>query len=222
MPYDTDTMYETEFEADDFEYSDEEEEFEDDEYESEYDEEEEAESPFDESEEMELAAELLEVTDDAELDYFLGGLIKRAGRAIGRGIRSPIGRRLTGLLRGAAKKALPRIGGAIGGRIAGPAGGRIGRRLATTAGRIFGLELEGLSPEDQEFEAARRVVRLAASAAQKAASSPNTSAKNALVAAAKQHAPGLVRPGAGGSSRCRCGKRSGRWVRRGRKIILMA
>lgn len=225
MPYDTDTMYETEFdtdnEADDFEYSDEEEEYADEEYESDYEYDEEAESPFDESEEMELAAELLDVADEGELDYFLRGLIKRAGRAIGRGIRHPIGRRLVGLLRGAAKKALPRIGGVVGGRIAGPVGGRIGRRLATSAGRIFGLELEGLSPEDQEFEAARRVVRLAASAAQKAAASPHASAKSAVAAAAKQHAPGLLRPGAGGSGRCRCGKRSGRWVRRGRKIILM-
>ena len=154
MPYDTETMYETEFDAPDdeaFEYSDEEEEYAGEEYEPEYDDEEEAESPFDESEEMELAAELLEVTDEAELDYFLRGLIKRAGRAIGRGVRSPIGRRLIGLLRGAAKKALPRVGGAIGGRIAGPVGGRIGRRLATTAGRIFGLELEGLSPSVERF-----------------------------------------------------------------------
>ena len=34
---------------------------------------------FGETEQMELASELLEVTSEAELDRFLGGLIERAG-----------------------------------------------------------------------------------------------------------------------------------------------
>ena len=36
-------------------------------------------------------------------------------------------------------------------------------KLASGATKLFGLELEGMSPEDQEFEVARRFVRLAAS-----------------------------------------------------------
>ena len=169
-----------------------------------------------------MASNLLEVADDAELENFLGSLVKRAARAVGRAVRSPVGRQITGLLRGAARKALPGLGGAIGGRFGGAAGARIGRRLASSAGRYFGLELEGASPEDQEFEVARRVVRLAGAAAQKAALSPSTSAKAAVAAAAKRHAPGLLRFGAISTGQCRfCSKRTGRWIRRGRKIILM-
>lgn len=46
---------------------------------------------FNESEMMELTAELLEVTNEAELDRFLGGLIRRVGGAIGKVVKSPIG-----------------------------------------------------------------------------------------------------------------------------------
>ena len=84
-------------------------------------------------------------------------------------------------------------------------------------GRRLGLELEGLSPEDQEFEVARRVVRLAGDAAVKAAAAPPSApagkvVNKAIAAAAKKHAPGLAGPG---------GRRSGRWIRRGRRIIVL-
>ena len=42
---------------------------------------------FNETESMELAHELLAVTNEAELDRFLGDLIQRAGQAIGGGVR---------------------------------------------------------------------------------------------------------------------------------------
>jgi uncharacterized protein (DUF697 family) len=186
----------------------------------------EMESTFDEVEEMEMAAGLLEVTDEAELDQFLGNLIKRAGRAVGRVVKSPVGRALGGILKGAAKKALPIVGGAIGTAIGGPAGGAIGGKLASTAGRIFGLELEGLSPEDQEFEMARRFVRFAGTAAKNAAlasptTPPQAAAQAAAVAAAQQHAPGLLRAAGASAKGMATGvSRSGRWIRRGRNIIL--
>ncbi|MEJ5199355.1 MAG: hypothetical protein WHX53_10565, partial [Anaerolineae bacterium] len=43
-----------------------------------------ADSPFSEVEEMELAAQLLEVTDEAELDQFIGKLFRKAAGAVGR------------------------------------------------------------------------------------------------------------------------------------------
>ena len=204
---------------DEYEYADEYE------FESEYA----AEGPsvFDESEEMELAAELLSVSDDEELEYFLGKLIKRAGRKVRRFVKSKTGRALGRMLKGAAKKALPIAGRALGTAFGGPVGGAIGSRLASAGGRLFGLELEGLSPEDQEFEVARRVVRLAGDAAKNAALTPSsgnsvTDAKSAVVKAAQKHAPGLMRPPQPSlSSAGALSGRSGRWVRRGRKIVLM-
>lgn len=218
--------FETEYEEpyDEYEYESEYE------FEGEYDDE--GSSVFDEAEEMELAAELLSVSDDEELEYFLGKLIKRAGRKVKRFVKSKTGRTLGRLLKGAAKKALPIAGKAIGTAFGGPVGGAIGGRLASAGGRIFGLELEGLSPEDQEFEVARRVVRLAGDAAKNAAvrpasGSPVKDAKVAVAKAAKKHAPGLVRPikpsvpSGGALSDGVLSGRSGRWVRRGRKIVLM-
>jgi hypothetical protein len=182
---------------------------------------------FGETDEMELAAELLELTDEAELDQFLGDLIKKAGRVVGKVVRSPVGRSLGGILKGVARKALPIAGRALGNMIVPGAGGAIGGRLASAAGGMFGLELEGMSPEDQEFEVARRFVRLAGQATKNAAQAPaNTpptvAAQNAVAAAAQQHAPGLLRRGSanGGSGARKNGTSSGRWVRSGRKIIL--
>jgi len=76
------------------------------------------------------------------------------------------------------------------------------------AAQIFGLELEGLSPEDKEFELTRSFVRLAADAVRHAAAAalppsvpPQAIASRAATEAARHWAPGLlgagVRPPAG-------------------------
>jgi hypothetical protein len=155
------------------------------------------EAVFDEVEEMELAATLLEISDERELDLFLGGLIKKAGKAVGGLIRSPVGKALGGALKNVARKALPLAGAAVGNMLLPGAGGAAGSFLAKSAGKMFGLELEGMSPQDQEFEIARRVVRLAGEATRQAAlasnaGNPVTTAKDAVMMAAEIHAPGLV------------------------------
>lgn len=191
-------------------------------------------SPFSEEEEMELAAEMLEVQDEAQLDEFLGKLVRKAAGAVRRFARSPVGGHIFRIIKGAARKALPVLGTAAGAALGGPIGANIGGTLAGAAGKAFGLELEGLSPEDQEFEVARRFVRFAGSAAQAAtrastAVAPPVAAMRGAVAAARRHAPGLVHPGAGGTrpwrragGRCSCGAAAaGRWVRQGPQIILL-
>jgi len=181
----------------------------------------ESETGLDEVDEMDLAAELLGVSDEAELDQFFGKLIKKAGKFL----KSPTGKALGGILKNVARKALPIAGRAVGGFFGGPAGAALGGKLAPAAGKIFGLEVEGLSGEDAEFEVARNVVRFAGAAARTAASapagaSPTTVAVSAAKKAARRFAPGLLRGGSsagvtGGSGH------SGRWVRRGRRIIVL-
>jgi len=195
-------------------------------------------STFDETTELELTAELLGVSNEAELEQFLGDLIKKAGSAIGKFVRSPVGNALGGILKGAAKAALPVVGGALGTLVGGPAGGALGSTLASKAGQVFGLELEGLSGEDREFECARRFTQFAGEAAKNAALAPPTAdpqaaAKAAVVAAAKKFAPGLLaRPAVnnhadgvamtnGASAAGVGGRRSGRWYRRGSRIVLL-
>ena len=72
--------------------------------------------PLNEVEELELAAELLSISSEEELDQFLGKLFKRVwkgvkkvGRFVGK-VASPLGK----VLKGIAKKALPFVGGALG------------------------------------------------------------------------------------------------------------
>jgi uncharacterized protein (DUF697 family) len=199
------------------------------EYEYEY---EGTESAFNEEEEMELAAELLEVTDEEDLDQFLGKLMRRAGKRIRKAVRSPVGRTVRRALRNVAKKALPTVGSALGSAVAPGVGTAVGGALGKAASNLFEMELEGLSPEDQEFEVAKRVVRFAGEAAKNAAlarpnAKPEAAAKTAIINAAKKHAPGLLRrevsstpankrQGTDGAS-----GRGGRWIRRGRNIVLL-
>ena len=174
-----------------------------------------------ESDDMSLAAELLEVSSDEELEYFLGNLVRKASKSVGGFVKSSTGRALTSILKKAAKKALPVVGGAVGNHFGGARWGRFGRNAGNAAGRAFGLELEGLTEEDQEFETAKQFIRFAKTAARKAATSNHglssaTVATKAAKSAAKRYAPGLVRS-LGHSNTARCG----RWVRRGNNIILL-
>jgi len=178
---------------------------------------------FSEDEEMELASELLELSDERELDYFLGDLIKKAGHAIGSFVKSPVGQAIGGVLKGVAKTALPIAGGALGGVVGGPIGAMLGSNLAGMAGSALGLELEGLSPEDREFEAARQFVRFAGDTVRHALEAPpeedpHDAAHHAAVEAAREHAPGLMNIGDSGAA---AGPSEGRWVRRNGKIILL-
>lgn len=196
------------------------------------------EGPFSESEEMELAAELLSLQGEEELEQFLGGLFKKIGGL--KKVFKPLGK----ILKPIAKAALPIAGKVAGSFFGGPVGGMIGGKLGSMASNLFEMEMEGMDPGQMEMEVARRVVRLAGAAAQKAAAAPPSAppmavAKRSVAAAAQQHAPGLLRgrfgkrltggdgaPGrltAGTRPRpaCRCKRRSGAWIRRNGKVILL-
>lgn len=193
------------------------------------------ESPFDEVEELEYATELLSIASEEELDQFLGKLLKGAWRGVkkvGR-VVGKIARPLGGILKGVAKKALPFVGGALGSLIPIPGvGTAVGSALGGALSKALETELEGMAPEERELEMARRFVRVAGAAAKQMASAPPTgdpvaAAKQAVVAAAQRHVPGI---GAGaasagdaattsGASRMR--GRGGRWIRRGSKIVVL-
>lgn len=188
----------------------------------------EAEEGFGEMDETDPASELLDVQSEEELDQFIGDVIRRAGQAI----RSPAGRAIGGLLKKAARQALPGIGAVLGGQLGGARGAATGRQMASAAGRLFGLELEGLSGEDQEYEIARRFVRLSDATARNLPAqlqrtrNPAAAARAAFATAARRHAPGLLRPqpapmpGAGAAP-ASTRPQSGRWVRRGNKIVVI-
>jgi hypothetical protein len=87
-----------------------------------------------------------------------------------------------------------------------------------------------MEAEDQEFEVARRFVRLAGEAAANAANAgpagaTPSGARAALMQAAQTHAPGLANVMSGGGAGMAASghhrAHSGRWIRRGRHIILL-
>ncbi len=191
------------------------------------------ERPFSEAEEIELAAELLSVSSEEELDLFLGKLfksawrgIKKVGRFVGK-IAKPLG----GVLKAIAKKALPFVGGALGSFIPIPGvGTALGSALGGAVSKALETELSGLSPDLQEFETARRFVRLAGSAARGAAlASPDRDQQAlleaAVIDAARLHLPYLpalgALPLAAHAPALGASGRSGRWIRRGKGIVVL-
>lgn len=192
----------------------------------------EMESTLNEGEIMELTHELLSVSNEMELDRFLGKLVRKVGGAVRNFAKSSAGRAIGGALKTVARKALPIAGKALGAFVGGPIGGAIGGKLAGMAGKAFGLELEGLSAEDREFEVGQAFVRFAADTTRRAANLMSTRpnmgaaqiARTALTNSARHYAPGLFRnqgapsPARGG---CACRKRSGTWRMEGGRIILM-
>lgn len=182
------------------------------------------EGPFGETELNELAMELLSVQSEQELDMFLGKLFKKAAGAVGKFVKSPVGKALGGVLRTAAKTALPAVGSALGSFIPIPGvgtavGGMVGKAISDR------LELEGLSGED-EVEAAKKFVQIAGTAAQTAASAPPNvpppqAAMQAVKAAVQGGPSGAAQAGAQQGAGANAGSRSGRWFRRGRRIVLV-
>lgn len=176
------------------------------------------------SQEIALATELLEVTTEEELDRFLGNVLRSAASAASKFVRSDAGKAVGGLLKSAARKALPQIGRAIGDYVAPGAGGSAGQRVGSWLGSQFeqNLQTEGLSSEDREYQTARAFVRFATDTARKAAQTPPNvppalAAQRAAVTAARRYVPSLGRPGGGAGKR----RKSGRWVRRGSHIVIL-
>ena len=178
----------------------------------------------------EMALELMGVSNEEELNYFLGKLISKAAKGISNFAKSPVGKALGGVLKTAAKSALPILGTAAAGFIGGPLGAKIEGQLARGRGKLFGLEMEGMSAEDREFEMARAYVRFANNAARNAGNlyrrnpnaAPRTLARTSFTNAARRYAPGLLYANnnynTGTDDYGAAGRTSGRWERVGNTI----
>ena len=171
--------------------------------------------------EVALASELLEVQTAAEMEQFLGGLLRRLAGGGRKFARSATGRALGGVLKQAASQALPQLdepAGAAAATLPSVLGGPDAKSAAE-----LGLELEGLSQEDREFEVARAFVRFAETATRlatqaPAATPPVDAARAAAARAAGQHLPGLLAVPSGGGPHRR--EHSGRWERQGNEIVV--
>lgn len=154
---------------------------------------------LDEESDEELAAELMTVESDHELDEFIGKLVSKAWRRGKQALNSSKGkflrRHLAGIVRAGAK------GG----------GAKIGEYVGDKAGDWLAKKIE---PE-MELEVAKKLVRFTKEAAERTQNTKSPQhIKQVVRATAKKHlAPMLSQNGAS--------KKTGRWVRQGKKIIVM-
>ncbi|WP_205739621.1 hypothetical protein [Georgenia sp. SYP-B2076] len=168
-----------------------------------------------ESEEGEtaLAQELLEITNEEELDQFLGSLVRGAGKFL----KSSVGKSVLGVLKSVAKTALPVVGSAIGSFVAPGVGTAIGGKLGSMASKLLEVdEQEMLGEVQAEYEAARRFVRFGRATVRYAAAAPpnvppGVVARTAATTAARRYAPALLR----GSSQGWRSRRDERYGARG-------
>ena len=175
---------------------------------------------FGEEEELQLAMELLEVASEEELEQFLGNVfksvwkgVKKVGATIAK-VAKPLG----GALKAVAKTALPFVGGALGSMIPIPGvGTALGSALGRAASNALELEMESEAPADRELELARRFVRIAGQAARLAADGDGSAraVESALTRALHQQLPHFRSPAPQQEDE------SGRWRRRGNRIVVM-
>ena len=173
-----------------------------------------------EEEELQLAMELLEVASEEELEQFLGKVfksvwkgVKKVGSTIAK-VAKPLG----GALKAVAKTALPFVGGALGSMIPIPGvGTALGSALGRAASDALELEMEAEAPAERELEMARRFVRIAGQAARLAADGDGSARaiESALTRALHQQLPHFRSPAPQQE------EESGRWRRRGNRIVVM-
>ncbi len=143
--------------------------------------------------EMELAGQLLEVGSEAELEEFLGDIVRKVTKGARGFMRSGAGKALVGGLKNVAKAALPIVGGVVGSAVP-VVGTALGTTLGTMASNLFELELESMNEEEAEFAVAQEIVGMTARAARNAASAPRGAPPRAVARAAIIAAtPGLRR-----------------------------
>lgn len=170
-----------------------------------------------ESLEFELAQELFEITNEAELEEFLGKLVSRVARGASSFMKSGVGKAVGGILRNVAKTALPMVGSALGSFVAPGIGTALGGQLGSMAAKLLEAEeRESMGEAEAELEAARRYVRWANGTVRSAMRAPSgvpprTVARSAAVSSARRYAPSLLRPSYGRRSQrpTRRGPRSG-------------
>lgn len=139
----------------------------------------------------ELAAQLLDVTNEGELERFLGRLVESVARRAGGRVPVATRRALMAVLRRTAERTLPTVTAALGDPLP-PAG--VDRSAADAAARVYGLELEGMSAEDRDYEIARQFLRFARAVVARAARAPAAGVDAAVASASREFAPGLLPP----------------------------
>jgi hypothetical protein len=135
-------------------------------------------------EQLNLASLFLEARPGADLTILLKHIVHRIGASRGK----PLGPAIAESMLRRLTQTAAMVRGAL-------ASGDIGTGSPRSPEAIFGAELEGLSPEDQEFETARQFVRFAEEMARVAVDTAPDAAPGIVTSRAEQLAAHRLAPG---------------------------
>lgn len=185
-----------------------------------------------EAQELALASEVLEISNEEELEEFLGDLWNATKAAASSAYNSDVVRAAIPGLKAVGAAVLPKAAGWLADRYAPGTGGIASAGVQSAVDQWLKEELEGLSAEDREFEVARRYVRFVNDVLRHAAQVPDrvpppVAAQVVVRDATREHMPGLVPflvqldnggtvPGGRGVEAAA----SGRWTRQGSSIVI--
>jgi len=152
---------------------------------------------LEESQEAELSAALLAVVNEEQLDRIFRRLIRESETATFGTLIPSVAQAVAALLARLLHRVISTATRSHPGIVGASLGKHIGSSLEAFAGQILGLELEGLSSEDREFEAARQFVKFGAATVKNAIGGVPSNgsfdlAHRAAVEAAETLAPGLI------------------------------
>jgi hypothetical protein len=181
-------------------------------------------SELTETQELALAGELLEVSSEDELEEFLGDLWDRTKAAAGQFYNSDAVQSSLPTLKAVGRKVLPIAAGKLADYAWAGSGDIVKAGAEGLADQWLKEELEGMSAEDRELALARRYIRFAHDALERAARTPQrvpsrVAGQIAVTDAARTNLPGLVPflPQLSGGSDDG-DPTAGRWIRRGSTI----
>ena len=164
---------------------------------------------------------------EAELDRFLGKLVSGAVSGChAASPRSDAGRAVGGVLKAAAKQALPQLGRALGDVVAPGRGGGIGSAAGQWLGGKLelGLQTEGLSAEDRSTRRpGLRPVRERDRPARRAGAADACRRGGGQAGRGRRRRSGTCPDWCGPkeASGAAAAARQGRWIRRGNRIIVL-
>jgi hypothetical protein len=176
--------------------------------------------PFSEAELDELATQLLEVRDEAELDQFIPAILGAATKVLPFLAKSPVGKVLTGILKDAVISGVPALGGLFKSRSRGPQiGSDVGAAIRSE------LDWEGVPADGRDIEAARKIIAIGGGAARELAQQPPNAPPQAVTdavqnAAKQEGVPANVPPPSPDTPPPSESTTSGQWFRRGRTIVI--
>jgi hypothetical protein len=174
------------------------------------------------AQELALASEVLGISNEEELEQFLGDLWDAAKTAASSAYNSNVVQAAIPGLKAVGTAVLPKAAGWLADRYAPGTGGIARAGVQAAVDQWLKEELEGLSGEDREFEVARRYARFVNDVLRRAAQVPDrvpprVAAQVVLRDAAREHVPGLVPFLAQLENG---GPVSGSWTREGSAIVV--